>query len=233
MKYMGSKNRIAHDLLKVMLPFKNQDQVWVEPFVGGANMIDKIKGKREGYDINQHLILSLLAIRDMPHKLPEYVCENYYKSILGTAAHPITSWVRFNCSFGSKFQGGYARSNVNRNYALESKRNAIRQSPNLQGVSLLCRSYNEIELKPNSFIYCDPPYKNTTSYSNEFNHDDFWQWAELQVSLGHTVFVSEYSAPENWDCVWSGEIKTSFDSNRTAGKVAVEKLFTLTKNKNG
>ena len=35
MKYVGSKNRIAKDLLNIMLPYRG-NRVWVEPFVGGV-----------------------------------------------------------------------------------------------------------------------------------------------------------------------------------------------------
>jgi DNA adenine methylase len=41
MKYMGSKNRIAKYILPIMLKERGQ-RIWVEPFVGGANMIDKV-----------------------------------------------------------------------------------------------------------------------------------------------------------------------------------------------
>ena len=40
MKYMGSKNRIAKYILPIMLESRAEGMTWVEPFVGGANMID-------------------------------------------------------------------------------------------------------------------------------------------------------------------------------------------------
>ena len=43
MKYMGSKNRVAKEILPIMLKERGQ-RTWVEPFVGGANMIDKVDG---------------------------------------------------------------------------------------------------------------------------------------------------------------------------------------------
>jgi DNA adenine methylase len=49
MKYMESKNRIAKYILPIMLAERDPEQWWVEPFVGGANMIDKVQGKRMGY----------------------------------------------------------------------------------------------------------------------------------------------------------------------------------------
>jgi len=40
------------------------------------------------------------------------------------------------------------------------------------------------------------------------------------------VFVSEYEAPDDFICVWQGEVKTNFASQRDAAThKAVEKLF--------
>lgn len=44
MKYMGSKRRVAKYILPIMLAERKPDQWWVEPFVGGGNMIDKVEG---------------------------------------------------------------------------------------------------------------------------------------------------------------------------------------------
>jgi DNA adenine methylase len=63
MQYMGSKNRIAKHLLSVMLPYRKPGQWWVEPFVGGGNMIDKVGGRRIGGDVNIYLIELLRAVR--------------------------------------------------------------------------------------------------------------------------------------------------------------------------
>ena len=49
MKYLGSKNRIAKEILPIMLKYRGE-RVWVEPFVGGANMIDKVHGHKIGCD---------------------------------------------------------------------------------------------------------------------------------------------------------------------------------------
>ena len=60
MKYMGSKNRIAKHILPIMLAEAKRlgYTTWVEPFVGGANMIDKVPNsfKRIGIDYNLHTI---------------------------------------------------------------------------------------------------------------------------------------------------------------------------------
>ena len=56
---------------------------WVEYFVGGANMIDKVPNnfQRIGIDYNIHTIQALIAIRDMIDELPNEVSEEYYKSL--------------------------------------------------------------------------------------------------------------------------------------------------------
>ena len=60
MKYMGSKNRIAKHLLPIMLKEAENRGItkWVEPFCGGANMIDKVPEsfERVGYDLNEYII---------------------------------------------------------------------------------------------------------------------------------------------------------------------------------
>lgn len=42
-----------------MLEHRKEGQWWVEPFVGGGNMIDKVTGNRIGADNNKYLIALL------------------------------------------------------------------------------------------------------------------------------------------------------------------------------
>ena len=234
MKYMGSKNRIAKFVLPIMLQAANEKGIttWVEPFVGGANMIDKVPNnfQRIGIDYNAHTIEALIAIRDLVDKLPNEVTVEYYNSLKGSSPEPITSLIRFGTSFGGKFENGYARSftdkGVPRNHWDEAKRNAQKQSPKLQGVKFINGSYDEYSDFENCLIYCDPPYEGTTSYkTGAFDHPKFWDWCR-KMSEKNLVFVSEYKAPDDFICVWEGEVKTNFASQRDeATHKAVEKLF--------
>jgi len=232
MKYMGSKNRIAKYILPIMLK-EMQDKghtTWVEPFVGGGNMIDKVPAtfRRVGTDLNEHTIAAMLGIRDFVDQLPSEVTESYYKEIKKTPANPITSWVRYECSFGSKFENGFARNKQGSNYALCGKNLAIKQSPKIQNVEFICCSYLDLTNSiTSSLIYCDPPYQGTTGYkTGTFNHEEFFDWCRKMKAKGNSVFVSEYNAPEDFELVWQGEIKTNFSSQRKeATHKAVEKLF--------
>ena len=232
MKYMGSKNRIAKHILPIMLAEAEKHNIttWVEPFVGGGNMIDKVPStfRKIGADLNPHTIAAMLAIRDFPDALPDTVTEEEYKSLKGTPPSPVTSWIRFECSFGAKLDNGYASNSQGRNYAEKSKNLALKQSPKIQDVEFICCSYLDLtENITNSIIYCDPPYNGTTGYkTGQFNHEEFFDWCRLMKSKGNVVFVSEYNAPEDFELVWQGEIKTNFSSTRkSATHNAVEKLF--------
>lgn len=204
---------------------------WVEPFVGGANMIDKVPDtfERVGYDLNDHVIHALIDIRDNVDFLPISITEAHYKELRNLPASTVSSLARFGASFGGKFENGYARGKSAdgspRNYWSETKRNALKQSPKIQNVQFICESYENL-LFENCLIYCDPPYQGTTGYkTGSFNHDKFFDWCRKQAK-NNIVFVSEYNAPDDFIEVWRGEIKTNFASSRkTATHNAIEKLF--------
>lgn len=229
MKYMGSKNRIAKHLLPIMLDECEKHSItkWVEPFVGGANMIDKVPNtfNRIGYDLNDHAIHAAIGVRDYIDEFPEFVSKEEYLSLKGTEPHPITSWIRFHCSFGAKFEGGYAANKRGVNYCMEGRQNLIKQSKLISDVEFICDSYENLSFT-NTLIYCDPPYNNSTSYkTGAFDHEKLFNWCREQAK-NNIVFVSEYNAPDDFTEVWSGEVLTSFASSRkTATHNAVEKLF--------
>lgn len=194
-------------------------------------MIDKVPDsfQRIGIDYNPHTIEALIAIRDLVDKLPNQLTEDEYKQLKGSDPEPIKSWLRFIASYSGKFDSGYARHDStlkHREPIGEGLRNAQKQSPNLKGVKLVNGSYDEYSDFENCLIYCDPPYEGTTPYkTGAFDHAKFWGWCR-NMSEKNLVFVSEYNAPDDFICVWQGEVKTNFASQRDkATHKAVEKLF--------
>jgi len=211
---MGSKNRIAKEILPIMLKERGQ-RTWV-----GGNTIDKVQGKRIGADINHYLIDALIAIRDCVVDLPKNnkeFTEDDYKALRKSDDYKYKGYAGFALSYSGKWLGGWRRDGKNkRDYVNEAYRNALNQSPLLQGVRLVNESYLDLQVPNNSLIYCDPPYEGTTKYKDEFNHVVFWQWCRDMASKGHIIFVSEYNAPK--------EIVSSLTKD-TGSKKAVEKLF--------
>lgn len=229
MKYMGSKNRHAKELLAIMLKDRKPDQFWVEPFVGGCNMIDKVSNPRIANDWHPHLIAMWKEVAK-GWEPPSQVSEELYA--LCRSSHTVnetTGFVGFGASYSGKWFGGYARgddANGNpRNYADESRRNILRQAPKLNGVEFYCGSYDELKIPSKSLVYCDPPYQGTTEYKTvQFDYEKFWNWCRYMKNIGHTVFVSEYSAPDDFECVWEKRVNNSL-TKQTGSKQGVEKLF--------
>lgn len=228
MKYMGSKNRIAKYLLPIILKNRKPTQYYVEPFVGGANMIDKVDGLRIGADSNRFVVDALLNIRDDLHILPRNnreFTELDYKD--RSANFPeIKGFASFAYSYAGKFWGGWSRDRESkRDYVSEAYKNALKQSDKLKGLYLIHSNYIDLFIPKNSIIYCDPPYKNTVKYKDgDFDHEQFFVWCEDRANEGHSVFISEYNAPEDFICIWEKQISNSLPVNGKK-KVGTEKLF--------
>ena len=79
MIYLRSKAQIAKYLIPIFQNIidKNNISTYIEPFVGGANIIDKIKcDNRIGYDLSRTLIALLCAARDDCDKIPIMAIRN-------------------------------------------------------------------------------------------------------------------------------------------------------------
>jgi len=231
---MGSKNRIAKYILPIILENRN-GKTYVEPFVGGANMIDKVEGARIGADSNEYLVKALELIRDNVNNIPYLISENYYQLLKNKKeVNGITGFVGFAMSFGGKWFGGYRRDVAGTKGCIDnmktqtrrSRQNAINQSKEIQGVEFIHSNYQDLIIPKNSIIYCDPPYEGSTGYKDKFNHVNFWEWCRVKASEGHNIFISEYSAPYDFKCVWQKEVNSSLTKD-TGSKKSVEKLFTI------
>lgn len=246
MKYVGGKARLARELLGVILKYRLEGQPWYEPFVGGANMIDKVEGERYGSDVNLCLISCLDALSKgwIP---PESIDRDFYNECrdkYNTKSYTsdeekVIGYVGINGSYGGRYyDGGFAgisitKSGKERNYPKEAYNNVVKQAPNIEGVTFRHGSYEEVDVPPQSLIYCDPPYKGTKEYVEArkcgYSTEEFWEWCRSMATLGHTVFVSEYSAPVDFECVWSKSVTSSLRANAvvSGSKKSVERLFVI------
>lgn len=191
MKYMGSKNRISKYILPIILKDRKDGQVYVEPFCGGCNSIDKVCGRRIASDFNPYLIAMWNGIvsNSYPNRNRIIDKELYskYRNLYNTT--PIydlsnedifmIGWIGFMGSFNGRFfDGGYSGHDVKgRDYISEQIRNTESQIEKLKGCVFLNGRYDEIDIPDSSIIYCDIPYKETKqyAYSKDFDYDHFWQ----------------------------------------------------------
>ncbi len=234
MKYVGSKNRLSKYLAPIIQGFIESAQAitYIEPFVGGCNMIDKIKCRsRIGGDIHKYLIALWKALQDgrVP---PDTISEGEYIRVRDNKSRCTDSYVGlvgFCATYGSKWFGGYARGFKEdkvtpRDIPAEAIRNIMRQVPKIQDVEFHHCNYWQFLANGRTVIYCDPPYQAPTKYSgtSEFDYKEFWCWCRESSRLG-TVLVSEYNAPDDFECIWQKEHKTSLDTHRHHNRT--EKLF--------
>ena len=235
MKYMGSKNRFAKELLPIILKNRKDNQFYVEPFAGGCNVIDKVKGNRLASDKSEYLI-KMWCDLTQDHKFIKKIDKDKYDRARTEFNNGVNKeftiseigWIGFMASYNGRFfDGGYNGNYNKRDYTKESIDNIYKQIELMKGVQFSFGNYNEILIPNNSIIYCDIPYKGTKQYSTSknFNHLDFWQWCRDMTKNGHDVFISEYNAPNDFKCVWSKTVNNSMHNNKTYKRV--EKLFTI------
>lgn len=170
MKYMGSKSRIKKYIIPILQKIidNNNIELFVDIFCGGCNIIDSIKCKeRVANDIATPLISMWKGLLN-GNKLPEEISKELYDDIRSnknTDKYP--DWyigaVGYLASYnGRYFDGGYAKPVIEkgriRNYYKEAKNNIEKQLPLLKDVIFTNNDYKNIELLPNSLIYCDIPY---------------------------------------------------------------------------
>jgi len=235
MVYVGSKNRISKYLVPIIQSIidNKKIQTYVEPFVGGANIIDKINcSSRIGYDLHEGLISIYQGVQNnfIP---PLHITEDMYKQAKeGLIKDPLRSYIGFQGSYATKWWGGYARGFkadkvTPRDIYNERTRNFMKQIPKLKNIVFEVKNYQDIIVK-DSLIYCDPPYANTTKYRDSFNHQIFWGWVRKQ-SQENVVLVSEFIAPDDFKIIWEKERVCSLDKN-TGSLKKIERLFTLNEN---
>lgn len=231
MKYMGSKNRYAKYIIPFLENGRRRNQYVVDIFCGGCNLIDKVSGLRIANDIHPQLIALMKAIQTgwIP---PTYISEEQYQEARDFPERfkdYEVGFIGFAASYSGKWFGGYARGKDQkgnpRNYVAETARNLIKQSDGLRSVKFRCVDYRNLGIPKNSIIYADPPYAGTTEYSYPFDHDAFWEWVREKCSEGHKCYISENSAPEDFECVWEQSRSSSMPIRGT--KKSIERLFTI------
>lgn len=227
MRYSGGKEGIAAKIAAVLQPYVDRAGGYCEPFLGGASVFARVRAPvKYGSDANPWLMCMWQAAATgwVP---PTEVDEATYADLkVRKPMEPITAFVGFGCSFGGKWFGGPARDSTGRSYAAVAQRSVARKIAGFGSCVLTCASYDECPVPPGAVIYCDPPYADTTNgYSTgSFDHSRFWEGVRAAERVGHAVFVSEYTAPPDFDVVATFAKKVTMDKrNGYADKG--EKLF--------
>lgn len=244
---MGSKAKIADEIVSIMMQDMTPQTAFVDAFCGGCHVVGKVPRvfKRIANDKNNYLVTMWSMLVNLKLEFPRIITKSnydFYRNIFnkrGFGSNKITSddamigWIGFMGSFNGRFfDGGYSGHAVHtktgvRDYITEQINNTTAQIDSLRDVEWMTGDYSDLILPEHSLIYCDIPYKDTKQYSvsKKFDYRRFYDWCRAMKSKGHIVYVSEYVMPEDFTCVWEKTIKVTMNQLKTHQKV--ERLFKL------
>lgn len=239
MVYQGSKNKLAKYLVPIIQKYidDNNIKTYIEPMVGEANIIDKIKCEQKiGADINDELI-ALLKYAQSDNELsiaPVECTFEHYADVrkdrkLGTHKYSpeYIALIGYMASYGGRYwDGGFGRdSKGGRSIYNERLNNFKKQTSYLNDINFMCCDYHNFSNYKNCVLYFDPPYQNTKQYFKQsIDYDSFYDFLR-KLSENNIVLVSEYNMPADFECIWQKERKVLQKSDRITGEKSVEKLF--------
>lgn len=238
MRYQGGKSRIAKPIAQIItLVAEGGCDCFVSLFCGSCAVESKVQGfsRKILNDRHKYLIAMLQGVQN-GYELPEHITPEEYRYIRDHKDDDpvLAGFVGFGCSFGGKWFGGYARNATGTNYALQSKRSLLKDMATLQDARFVCEDYRRVPIPPGAVIYADPPYSDTTGYGGErFDSAEFWRVMHHLADTGHTVFVSEQTAPPGIECIWEKPFTRTLDRNKDNQFTVTEKLFYLPARRHG
>ena len=227
MQYMGGKSRISKQIAEILNSAIDKNTPFVSLFCGSCAIESKVQADVKILnDKHPYLIAMWQALQNgwMP---PDAVTkEEYYHVKANMDENPaLTGFVGFGCSFGGKWWGGYAKDKRGDDYCGQAKRGLLKDLVGIQSATFTCLDYHDVEIPDGAVVYCDPPYANTTGYTvGQFDTNEFWDYMR-QLSKRCDVYISEESAPDDFECIWSKEKVRTLEKNDNVGRVKVEKLF--------
>lgn len=248
MKYMGSKARIADELLRAIFQNSKPAQCFYDLFCGSCSVISRVPEtyNRVANDKNVYLIEMFRVLRSHSLQFPLRIEKELYAECrqmyhehrkgdrqCSASELAMIGWVGWMGSFNGRFfSGGYSGHEVQikggkvRDYIGENIRNTLGQLDWTSGVTLLSMQYDEVEIPDGSIVYCDIPYRGTKQYetSKDFDYDAFYEWCRWNKDRLQ-IFVSEYAMPDDFTCIWEKKVTTAL--NQTNTYKPTERLFVI------
>ncbi len=159
MRYVGSKNRLSKELAPIIQSYITEETVaYIEPFVGGANMIDKINHHNKiGSDAHKELVSLHNYNKNNSSLIPNTISEEEYNKVKQNQ-DSYSAWyvglVGFCGSFGAKYFGGFARRSNGDDVPAQAIRSLKKQSKNIQDVIFEHKSFLDSSISFVRVFYC-------------------------------------------------------------------------------
>lgn len=241
MRYCGSKRRFIKALKSILCEHLSKTTTFVDAFGGGMNVVCAIPhDKKVAIELNRYVYALWKHLQENgSQSLPQILSEEQYNDIKLSYLNQdkryedwLIGYVGACCSYGGAWFNGYARYNERKKEdhikeAYNGINKQLEQFENIKQTTFINCSYDEYDYPPNSVIYCDPPYASTKKYESDFDTVAFWEWVRQMSRNGHHVYVSEYVAPSDFQCIWQAEKKDGLGTTKCGKKqnIKIEKLF--------
>lgn len=255
MHYHGGKYRFVKHITPIIQAEidKTQARHFISPFCEACNIesaivhADKVCNDKNAY------IIQMWQELQQGREFPSTVTEEQYKHVRDRKDEDpaLTGFIGAGCSYAGKWFRGYARDRTGKKYADQAKRgnettmdgriyrNFAREAKDsnerimragLKHAVFTAGDYRDVEIPPDTVMYCDPPYADTHGYDGAkgFNSAEFWAYMdELPDNTPNlSIFVSERTAPNGWREVWHKECLQEVNKNpKNTGRRRTERLF--------
>lgn len=226
--YVGGKYRQSKVWAPKILELTEDRARYIEPFVGGASMLEKLAphfAEAFAGDLNEDLVLMWKDVQSgAATSYPENVNVLDHGVMRVSNEHSgVRAFVGFGCSFAGMWFATFHDG------AAKTKRAILKSADKLKNVDFRHQSYEAWDniIIPGTVVYCDPPYAGTMKFkANEvhMDYDKFWQWMREWRDRGAHVFVSEYNAPPDWTCVSELNLAKTVSSTKNGAR-QLDKLF--------
>jgi DNA adenine methylase len=217
LKCIGSRQGIASDIASVIncLIFTEHIEYYYEPFVGGANIVDKVQAnKRIASDIDKGLIELYQRLQSgfiIPDKI---TIEQYFDSLAHYKAKDKSyqDWMYkfvglMTSTNGKLFDHGKIKNDKQLDKIYNDNKNELeKQMINLTDVEFRHCDYNDIieSIKEKALIYCDIPD------DKKFNTVDFWNKIR-KSGKNNIVIISAKQAPDDFKILWESDYRQDAD----------------------
>lgn len=207
MRYMGGKSRLANYIASEInaIAFNEQIDNYYEPFVGGGAVIEQVNIQNKyGSDLNKYLIALYHKLQEDNFEYPNITREQYNHIRHNKEQYEdwLVAWCGFHCSFNNEWFEGwggdfYDKFNNYKNKQFETYNSICREIPLIKNIHYTNCSYNSVNIKPHSIVYCDAPYIGVYQYKGAeetFDFDAYYKWLKT-IAKDNLVIISEYRMP--------------------------------------
>jgi len=239
--YVGGKHAIRREVADIIERecHRLRTREVVEPFCGGLHVTAEL-GHRgisvHASDKSVPAVRYYQALRLGWRPKPATISRSQWQAMKDAhrsgEVHPMISFAGFSCSMNGIYFTAFDPDPVKQQSRYTNTRKRVMAS---RFLSLRARDYASEEIQPRSVVYADPPYAGTdvSAYRSlptgerTIDHAAFWQWARATAAAGSTVLVSEYTAPDDIECVWHRPVSVRAKQHTGEAGEAVERVFRI------